>query len=86
MAIYIKHGSELIEMTEQPYDAESVLQRLLAEHPDLLAGASDDEGCRRWLLVQREFGIGEEPDSAGRWSLDHLFLDDRDGGRDSRRV
>ena len=26
--------------------------------------------------MQRKIGIGDEPDSGGRWSLDHLFLDE----------
>jgi hypothetical protein len=30
---------------------------------------------RRWLLVSREFGIPGELDAAGRWAVDHLFLD-----------
>ena len=30
---------------------------------------------RRWVLVSREFGIPDEIEAAGRWSLDHLFLD-----------
>jgi hypothetical protein len=76
MAIYIKRGSALIEMTEQPYDAEDVLQGLIAEHPDLLAGEEDGEQRKRWLLVRREIGVGDEPDAASRWSLDHLFLDE----------
>jgi hypothetical protein len=74
-AIYLKHGDELVEMVEQPYEAESVLQRLLADFPNLLAGDQDDEPRRRWLLVQRELGIAGEDDGADRWSIDHLFLD-----------
>lgn len=76
MAIYIKQGSTLIEMTEQPYDAEDVLQQLLADHPNLLVGEQDGDQRKRWLLVQREIGVGDEPDAGGRWSLDHLFLDE----------
>src|SRR3954454_2398369 len=75
MAIYIKQGSSLIEMTERPYDAEAVLQQLLADHPNLLVGEQDGDRRKRWLLVQREIGIGDEPDASSRWSLDHLFLD-----------
>ena len=74
-AIYLKHGEELVEMVEQPYKAEEVLQRLLADYPNLLAGDQDDEPRRRWLLVQRELGISGEEDGSDRWSLDHLFLD-----------
>jgi hypothetical protein len=38
MAIYVKHGDQLIEMTEQRYDAESVLQQLLSDYPNLRVG------------------------------------------------
>jgi hypothetical protein len=74
-AIYLKLGEELVEMVEQPYEAEEVLQRLLADYPHLLAGDLDDEPRRRWLLVQRELGIAGEEDGSNRWSIDHLFLD-----------
>jgi hypothetical protein len=63
-------------MEEAPYDSETLLQKLLADHPDLLAGDQiDAEEPRRWLLVSREMAIPGEQDGAGRWSLDHLFLD-----------
>jgi len=52
------------------------LQKLLADHPDLLAGEQiDSEEPRRWLLVAREMAVPGEQGGAGRWSLDHLFLD-----------
>ncbi len=56
--------------------SESLLQELLATHPDLLAGEQinrDDPG--RWLLVMREMSVTDQQDGAGGWSLDHLFLD-----------
>ena len=63
-------------MEEAPYDSETLLQKLLADHPDLLAGDQiDAEEPRRWLLVTREMAVPGEQDGAGRWSLDHLFLD-----------
>ena len=63
-------------MDEAPYDSESLLQKLLADHPDLLAGDQiNAEEPRRWLLVTREMAVPGEQDGAGRWSLDHLFLD-----------
>ncbi|HVW18502.1 MAG TPA: hypothetical protein VHB30_09650 [Solirubrobacteraceae bacterium] len=74
MAIYIKDGDALIEMSEQRYDAESVLQQLLADHPRLLTG-DDDRG--RLLLVRREMGVADSPEGSDRWSLDHLFLDEQ---------
>jgi len=63
-------------MEEATYDSESLLQKLLADHPDLLAGDQINvEEPRRWLLVTREMAVPGEQDGAGRWSLDHLFLD-----------
>jgi hypothetical protein len=63
-------------MEESPYDSEMLFQKLLADHPDLLAGDQiNDEEPRRWLLVTREMAVPGEQDGAGRWSLDHLFLD-----------
>jgi hypothetical protein len=75
-AIFLKHGDELVEMVEQPYEAEDVLQQLLADYPNLIAGDQDSEGRKRWLLVKRELGVASEEGAPDRWSLDHLFLDD----------
>jgi len=72
----LKEDSKLLAMEDAKYDSESLLQKLLADHPDLLAGDQiDAEEPRRWLLVAREMAVPGEQDGAGRWSLDHLFLD-----------
>lgn len=72
----VQEGSTLVEMTERPYDSEAVLQELLARYPDLLAGAQVDPAePRRWLLVTREAGVPDHAGGPGRWSIDHLFLD-----------
>jgi hypothetical protein len=72
----IQRGGELVEMKEQPYDSEDVLQQLLACYPNLLAGDQMNAATpRRWLLVRREMGVPAEEEGADRWSLDHLFLD-----------
>jgi hypothetical protein len=75
--IYLLNGdSKLIAMEEASYDSESLLQKLLADHPDLLAGDQINvEEPRRWLLVTREMAVPGEQDGSARWSLDHLFLD-----------
>ena len=66
----------MVEMVEMPYAVEDDFQRLLAEHPGLLAGDQfDREVPRKWLLVAREVAVASEQDGSGRWSLDHLFLD-----------
>jgi hypothetical protein len=74
--IFLLGETGLVEMSEQPYDSEDLLQRLLAEHPSVLAGDQfTTEEPRRWLLVRREAGVPDGDDASARWSLDHLFLD-----------
>jgi hypothetical protein len=63
-------------MNETAYEAEHLLQKLLEDHADLLAGDQIDlESPRRFFLVYREIGVPDAVDSGHRWSLDHLFLD-----------
>ena len=72
----LRDGNDLVPMTEAPYDSEDVLQGLLARFPDLLAGDQLAGGeARRWVLVDRESRVPDEEGGVGRWSLDHLFLD-----------
>jgi len=75
--IYLKReDGQLVRMVETAYESEEVLQRLLAEYPDLLAGEQVNETePRRWLLVSREAPVPDEEAGSGRWSMDHLFLD-----------
>ena len=72
--IYLRQGATFIPMRETPYKAEDVLQKLVAEYPEMLAG-DDAEASKRWLLIERETSVAEDENSAGRWSLDHLFVD-----------
>jgi len=72
----IRGDEELVAMSEQPYDSEDLLQALLAKFPSLLAGDQVHASPRRWLLVGREASLPSEEDGGGRWSVDHLFLDD----------
>lgn len=72
----VQDDGELVEMNERGYDTEALLQGYLARHPDLLAGDQIDSAApRRWLLVAQEAPLASEEDGAGRWSVDHLFLD-----------
>lgn len=75
--IYLVQGSGgLVEMAEQDYASEELLQELLAKYPNLLAGDQiNSADPRRWLLVAREVSLASEEDGPGRWSVDHLFLD-----------
>ena len=72
----IQDGGRLVEMSEAGYESEDLLQGLLAQHPNLLAGDQMDHSHpRRWLLVSRERGLPSEEAGSLRWSVDHLFLD-----------
>jgi hypothetical protein len=75
--IFLIHDDgTLVEMTEQAYDSEALLQQLLAEYPSLLAGKQiNPDAPRRWVLVRREAGVASEEAAGNRWSVDHLFLD-----------
>ncbi len=60
---------------KKEYASELVLQDLIADYPDLLAGDQMDEGNpRKWLLVKKEQEMYSEEES-GVVYLDHLFLD-----------
>lgn len=71
--IFLLRGEdELLEMRESAYEAEHVLQALIARFPSLLAGDQyPDDAPRRWLLVAREAALPDDQDAAGRWSVDH---------------
>src|SRR5690554_4797328 len=69
-------NDDLIPMVESAYTTEEILQVLLVKYPDLLPGDQiNPEAPRRWLLVAREMGVPGAEHETGRWSLDHLFLD-----------
>lgn len=72
----LTEGDKLLEMNESKYDSEDILQSLLENYPELLAGNQmDSDSPRRWLLVSRETPVPTDQSGAGRWALDHLFLD-----------
>ena len=73
--MYLEREGKLIELTKRRYDAEDVLQSLIATYPDLLVGEDDPSERTRLMLIEREVSIADNPDAAGRWSLDHLFVD-----------
>ena len=63
-------------MREEPYGSEAMLQKLLADHPAILAGDQiDRENPRRWLFITQELSLASEEDGTGRWFVDHLFID-----------
>ena len=72
----LTEASALVPMQVASFASENDFQELLARFPALLAGDQmDSANPRRFMLVHREQPIACEPGGAGRWSLDHLFLD-----------
>lgn len=63
-------------MRKEPYEAEHLLQELIAHHPELLCGNEmDPDRPRRWILVERESGVPDHEGAGSRWAVDHFFLD-----------
>lgn len=77
-AIFLVRGeTELLELKAEPYDSEDLLQGLLERFPGLLmTGASSSEAGRRLLLIEREASVPDQTEGGGRWSVDHLFVDE----------
>jgi hypothetical protein len=72
----IDPDGRLTQLSHSDYDSEDLLQGLLADYPDLLGGDQMGDGVPRvWLFVAREAPVPDKEGSSGRWSLDHLFLD-----------
>lgn len=74
--IFIDDGTEIREMREVAYEAEKILQDLIAKHPAVLAGEQvDTTDPRRWVLVAQEAGLPGALGGPDRWAIDHVLLD-----------
>jgi hypothetical protein len=72
----LKDRETLVEMRPGHFASEDDFQRLLASFPALLSGDQiDTKQPRRWVLVKREKNIPSKEGGSGRWSVDHLFID-----------
>jgi hypothetical protein len=72
----LKNDNELIEMEEREYPSELILQELVADYPNLLAGYEmDEENPRKWLLVKKEQELYSPDEGSNVVYLDHLLLD-----------
>jgi hypothetical protein len=72
----LKDRDTLVPMEAAQFASEDDLQGLLAKFPALLSGDQVNPTVpRKWLLVKREKLVPDAEGGAGRWSLDHLFLD-----------
>lgn len=75
--IYIEGpAGGLDSLNEKAFATEDELQKLIAEHPELLDGERITPGDpRRWIVITREKGIAETADAGARWALDLLIVD-----------
>jgi hypothetical protein len=73
--VFLRQGDGFLALHEQRYETEPVLQKLIAEHPEILVGHSDEENRTAWVLVKQEASIADEQEPGRRMSLDHLYLD-----------
>ena len=73
--IFLLVEGKLMPLTETPFENEPLLQKALAEFPQVLAGPATAGEGGQLLLIDREVGV---PGGSGGLSLDHLFVD-RDG-------
>jgi hypothetical protein len=72
----IQADGTLVAAPNTPYAAEDDLQELIAQSPELLAGALiSPSDPRRWLLIRREAGIPDREGAGAYWALDHLLVD-----------
>ena len=68
--------SNITDLSQEPYESEDYLQKLIADHPEILAGDQISPGSpRKWLLVAREKGVPSEQGGSAQWALDHLLID-----------
>ncbi len=74
--IFLTNGPDLVVLRPQAYQKEDVLQKALAEYPDVIAGpTTSGVGAGKLLLVRREMGVPGSEGGSAVWSVDHLFLD-----------
>ncbi|MEM9771971.1 MAG: hypothetical protein AAF889_10340 [Cyanobacteria bacterium P01_D01_bin.73] len=74
----VRDDGRLVEMVEQSYGSEALLEELLERYPNLLNGERVDRGALdEWLVIVRQDGVGFE-ESTDLWTSKRIFLD-RDG-------
>lgn len=72
----LDQDGSLIEMSQTEFVKEASLQELIEKYPELIIGNQIDErDPRKWIVVSREVSIPDGSSSGGRWSIDHLLLD-----------
>ncbi len=60
-AIFLRTGDDLTPLQQQPFANEPILQKALADYPDLIAGVATTGEAGRLLLVRREMPVPGRP-------------------------
>ena len=69
-------NGKLLHFEENRFKQENHLQKLIADHPELLPGGQvNRDSHQRWILISREQGIPETTDTGNIWAVDHLLID-----------
>lgn len=73
---HIDENNKAVKLHEIKYESEDLLQHLVEQYPDILAGEQiDPENPRKWILISREMGVPGHEGGSDQWFLDHLFID-----------
>src|SRR5437868_5542457 len=76
MSVFVlKDAETLVALQPTEFASEDDFQQLLAKFPSLLSWDQNDGSPRRWLLLKREKAMPTEEEGSGRFSVDHLFVD-----------
>ena len=76
MSVFVlKDAETLVALQPAEFASEDDFQQLLAKFPPLLSWDQNDGSPRRRLLLKREKAIPTEEEGSGRFSVDHLFVD-----------
>jgi hypothetical protein len=76
MTVFVLRDEQLIPLEPTEFATEYDFQSLLEKFPKLLTWEQNDADMpRQWLLLKREKAVPAEDGGSGRWSVDHLFVD-----------
>lgn len=73
---HIDEQNRAVQLYEAKYESEDLLQYLIEQYPDVLAGDQiNPERPRKWIFISREMGVPGHEGGSDQWFLDHLFID-----------
>jgi hypothetical protein len=75
-AVFLLRGSAMTALRHAPYDSEALLQKALADFPEVIAGPTTvGDSPVGLLLVRQEMGVPKVEGGSAAFRLDHLFVD-----------